>query len=170
MVDTIDRPLREAVQRPRTLTLVRCPEASKGLWSMGWFQGKGSYDVLPSWSRWNRLHEVAASKPRRVGLHEMVRGLGGRNARQVDGCRESEVSREWLIGDTIYGSGMGSMPRKSQGRGDATGARSGSPCQAVLYYKTQLAFGPDSSLSPPGDACSTEVQDNLSFDLHPWCL
>jgi hypothetical protein len=42
-----------------------------------------------------------ASKPRRVGLHEMVRGLGGRNARQVDGCRESEVSREWLIGDTI---------------------------------------------------------------------
>jgi hypothetical protein len=32
----------------------------------------------------------------------MVWGLGGRNARQVDGCRESEVFREWLIGDTIY--------------------------------------------------------------------
>jgi len=32
----------------------------------------------------------------------MVWGLGGRNARQVEGCRESEVSREWLIDDTIY--------------------------------------------------------------------
>ncbi len=32
------------------------------------------------------------------------------------------------------------MPSKSQGRGDATGARSGHPCQAVLYYNTQLAF------------------------------
>ncbi|NCO04094.1 MAG: hypothetical protein GW903_07890 [Alphaproteobacteria bacterium] len=32
----------------------------------------------------------------------MVWGLGGRNARQVDGCRESEVSREWVSrgGDT----------------------------------------------------------------------
>lgn len=33
-----------------------------------------------------------ASKLRKVGLHEMVKGLGGRNAHQVDGCRESEVS------------------------------------------------------------------------------
>lgn len=35
---------------------------------------------------------------------------GGAIAPLIDGCRESEVSREWLIGDTIYGSGMGSMP------------------------------------------------------------
>lgn len=33
-----------------------------------------------------------ASNPRRVGLHEVVRGLGGRNAPDVDGCRESEIS------------------------------------------------------------------------------
>ncbi|WP_339635791.1 hypothetical protein [uncultured Sneathiella sp.] len=39
---------------------------------------------------------MAASKPRRVGLHEVVWGLGGRNARQADGGRESEVSREWV--------------------------------------------------------------------------
>lgn len=32
---------------------------------------------------------LRASNPRRVGLHEMVWGLGGRNASQVDGCRES---------------------------------------------------------------------------------
>ena len=37
-----------------------------------------------------------ASKLHRVGLHEVVGGLGGRNACQVDGCRESEVSREWV--------------------------------------------------------------------------
>jgi len=39
----------------------------------------------------------------------VVWGLGGRNARQVDGCRESEVSREWgsrvgTIAPMIHGS------------------------------------------------------------------
>jgi hypothetical protein len=67
----------------------------------------------------------------------MVWGLGGRNVRQVDGCRESEVSLrvgfragaiapmihgsvqverdvskpcEWLTGDTVCWLGKGSMP------------------------------------------------------------
>jgi hypothetical protein len=35
---------------------------------------------------------LAASNRRTVGLHDMVWGLGGRNAPQVDGCKESEVS------------------------------------------------------------------------------
>ena len=36
-----------------------------------------------------------------IGLHEMVWGLGGRNARQVEGCRESEVSLR--VVDRRYG-------------------------------------------------------------------
>ena len=34
----------------------------------------------------------------------------------------------------------GSMPDRSHGLGDATGARSEPPCQVVLYYKTHLAI------------------------------
>lgn len=30
-------------------------------------------------------------------------------------------------------------PGRANGRGDATGARSGPPCQDVLYYNTHLA-------------------------------
>lgn len=39
---------------------------------------------------------LTVSNLRKVGLREMVRGLGGRNAAQGDGCRESEISRECL--------------------------------------------------------------------------
>ena len=40
---------------------------------MGWFQGKGSYEVLPSWSRAKRVSmKWRSSKLRKVGLHDMV--------------------------------------------------------------------------------------------------
>ena len=68
--------------------LVKVPRGTKAPWSMGWVQGKGSAKapsmVSMKSSPWNGL------------------GFGGRNARQVDGCRESEVSRECLTGDTVY--------------------------------------------------------------------
>lgn len=66
---------------------------------------------------------------------------GGAIAPLIDGCRESEVSllvaqaakRFWL--DDGFDT-----QRPATGRGDATGARSGSPCQDALYYNAHLAF------------------------------
>lgn len=59
-------------------------------------------------SKGHEGHMVDGKVPRKgsatapfIGLHEMVRGLGGRNAHLVDGCWESEVSCEWLTGDTV---------------------------------------------------------------------
>lgn len=105
---------------------------------MGRLQGRAARQ-LPSWSGLHKGRNALCS--RRSRLHEVVWGHGGRNALQVDGCWENEVSRECLTDDTVCWLWMGSMPKKSHGRGDTTGARSGSPCQAVWYYHAQLAFG-----------------------------
>jgi hypothetical protein len=59
----------------------------------------------------------------------MVRGLGGRNARQVDGCRESEVSREWLIGDTIFWLWNGFNALEEPRPGGCNGGAQRPPCQ-----------------------------------------
>ncbi len=70
----------------------------------------GSGAAIGPWE-WFIFGKMAASSLRRVGLHEVVWGLGGRNARQVDGCRESEVSlREGFKGrdspfDPWFGAG-----------------------------------------------------------------
>ena len=58
----------------------------------------------------------------------------------VDGCWESDVSRECSTGDTVGWPDDGSMSEEGHGRGDGTGARSGPPSQAVWYYHTQLAI------------------------------
>jgi len=85
--------------------------------------------------------KLAGSKPSRVGLHEVVWGLGGRNARQDDGCRESEVSRGW--GDRRYGLlalAWVQCPYRAIARGMQRGRAASPLAEVVLYYKTHLAF------------------------------
>jgi hypothetical protein len=60
----------------------------------------------------------------------------------IDGCRESEVSRECLTGDTVCWLWNGFNARQRHGLGDATGARSGPLAKMVLYYKAHLAVPP----------------------------
>src|SRR5690606_38143163 len=87
---------------------------------MGWVQGQGQRE---------------SSLP---GLHEMVRGLGGRNAPKSMGAGRAKSPCEWSTGDTVEWLWNGVDP-KSQGRGDATGGRSGPLAKMVLYYNTHLA-------------------------------
>lgn len=76
--------------------------------------------------------------PNRVGL---VRISQGQERPLIDGCRESEVSllvverrnALWLE------DGFDAL-RPATGRGDATGTRSGSPCQDAVYYTAHLAL------------------------------
>ncbi len=44
---------------------------------------------------------LTASNPRRVGLHDMVWGLGGRNAPEAMGAGRAQSLCEWLTGDTV---------------------------------------------------------------------
>ena len=75
---------------------------------MGRFQGRAA--MTCSRPGLDEVVSMTWRHPNRAGL---VRTSQGQERPLIDGCRESEVSREWLIGDTIYGSGMGSIPLRS---------------------------------------------------------
>lgn len=81
-----------------------------------------------------------ASNPRRVGLHGMGWGLGGRHAAQVDGCRENEVSlrvveRRYVL---MAQDGFNALTEPQAG-GMQRGRAAGPLAKVVLYYKTHLA-------------------------------
>ena len=67
-------------------------------------------------------------------------GFKGRDSPLIDGCRESEVSCEWLIGDTIYWLciGFNTLTEPPAG-GMQRGRAAGHLAKMVLYYKTHLA-------------------------------
>ena len=75
-------------------------------------------------------------QPIRAGL---VRISQGQERPLIDGCRESEVSRECLTGDTVYWLWNGFNALDEPQAGGSTGARSGPLGKRVLYYKTHLA-------------------------------
>lgn len=56
------------------------------------------------------------------------------------GAGRAKSPCEWLTGDTglLASEGFNAVEKPMAG-GDATGARSGSPCQDVRYYRTHLA-------------------------------
>ena len=68
----------------------------------------------------------------------MVRGLGGRNALQVDGCRESEVSREWLTGDTVCWLGNGFNALKEPTAGGMQRGRAAGPLAKMCGTTTHI--------------------------------
>ena len=66
--------------------------------------------------------------------NQMVRvGSGGAIAPDlpegIDGCGESEVSREWLTGDTVYWLSHGLNAHTEPPRGGCNGGAQRSPCQ-----------------------------------------
>lgn len=104
--------------------LVRGPGGSKAPWSMGWGQGKGSAKApFPVSMKWSG-----------------VLGAGTPSSRWVQGERNLPASGQPAI--RLDGAGTGSIPWKRQGRGDATGVRSGPLAKMVLYYNTHLARAP----------------------------
>jgi len=97
-----------AASNPRRVGL-----GSKGVkqpWSIGWSQGRAARQ-LPSlgldevvsikWS-WGYRGQQERSPDWWCRRPDAASGFKGRDSPLIDGCRESEVSREWLIGDTIY--------------------------------------------------------------------
>ena len=102
----------------------------------------------------------------------MVWGLGGRNARQVDGCRESEVSRECLTGDTVYWLWNGFNTLKEPlAEGIQRGRAAGPLVKMVLYYKTHLAgadeWSESHSLHVSGPILSTR-ENRYDAAVSPW--
>lgn len=78
-------------------------------------------DGIQTAQGWSGFQGVRS--PRWSGLHK------GRNALCSMGAGRAKSPCGWSIGATIGGTGQGSMPCLSHCRGDATGARSGHPCQ-----------------------------------------
>lgn len=82
---------------------------------------------------------LTASNRRTVGLNGIVRGLGGRNAPQVDGCRESRSLPLVMERRYVPLVHEGSMPEMRHCQRDATGERSVSLAKIALYYNAHLA-------------------------------
>ncbi len=84
------------------------------------------------------LDRLTASNRRTVGLNEIVWGLGGRNAPQVDGCgsAKSPASGEPTI--RFNGVSWLNANRRTTGQRDATGERSVSLAEMVLYYTAHI--------------------------------
>ena len=61
------------------------------------------------------------------GLHEMVWGLGGRNALKSMGAGRAKSPCEGSIGDTVAGSATGSMPCRSHLPGGCNGGAQRAP-------------------------------------------
>lgn len=96
--------------------------------------------------------------------------------------RESEVSlalgvsgeagtlpSEWRSnGHPFEWCWSGSMPGSATGRGDATGARSGPPCQEAWYYHALLAGPPNSQIAPnPPVNLNRAIQTQLTPTRDP---
>lgn len=107
--------------------------------------------ILPSWPPRRGLHEMASKDwsggpagqelPRPCGVGELGGFLTGdakpERLRVID--RRHGLLALKRASAAAEGYGGQASPWRSQGRGDATGTRSGSPCQDVLYYSTHLA-------------------------------
>ena len=121
--------------------LVGVPRGVKLPRSMGWFQGRAARK-LP-------LVVSMKSSPRSghggIGGSRNAPSIGDASARRwrvgsggaidpdlpegIDGCRESEVSREWLTGDTVYWFRHGLNALTEPRPGGCNGGAQRSPCQ-----------------------------------------
>ena len=99
-------------------------------------------------------------------------GFKRRDSSLIDGCRESEVSCEWLIGDTIYWlqNGFNALKEPPAG-GMQRGRAAGHLAKIVLYYKTHLANGTSVENCTTNSDCVLALNSQYSFkirDVKSW--
>lgn len=97
--------------------------------------GQGSIGARSPLGRWDGSKVRVAAMRSLPGLHKMVWGLGGRNALKSMGAGRAKSPARDEPAKRFGGLTGARCPEEGHGWGDATGARSGPPCQGCVVLQ-----------------------------------